>query len=64
MGFLDNAKDAAEATGEKIGRAVEDTKERISDGAEERKAEADVKKAEADRDAVKAKNEYKEGLRD
>ncbi len=64
MGLLDDAKDAAEATGKKIGEAVDDTKERISDKADEAKAEADVKSAERERDAVKAKNEYKENLRD
>jgi hypothetical protein len=71
MGLLDNAKDAAEATGDKIGEFVDDTKERISDKAEEanaeaevKKAEAEVKKAETERDATAAKNEYKEKLRE
>lgn len=71
MGLLDNAKDAAEATGKKIGRAADDLKERISDKADEaraegevKKAEADVKRAEANRDTTEAKNEYKEELRD
>jgi hypothetical protein len=64
MGLLDDAKDAAEATGKKIGETVDDTKERIGDKADEVKAESDVKSAERERDAVKAKNEYKENLRD
>ena len=64
MGFMDNAKDAAEATGKKIGEVVDDTKERVSDRVDEMQADADVRKAEADRDAVHAKNEYKERLRD
>lgn len=71
MGLLDNAKDAAEATGKKIGRAADDTRERVSDkldearaDAEVKRAEGDVSKAEADRDATKAKNDYKEDLRD
>lgn len=64
MGFMDDAKDAAEATGEKVGRWAEDTKERISDKVDEAKADADVKRAEADRDRVHAKNEYKEKLRE
>jgi len=71
MGFIDNAKDAAEATGKKIGEVFDDTKERISDkvdeakaDAEVKRAESDVKKAEAERDATQAKNEYKEDLRD
>ncbi|QNE47741.1 hypothetical protein F1C58_13115 [Glaciihabitans sp. INWT7] len=71
MGLLDNAKDAAEATGKKVGEWADDTKERVSDRVDEVKAEGEVKraegevsKAEADRDATKAKNEYKEELRD
>jgi len=64
MGVIDDAKDAAQATGKKVGEWVDDTKERVSDKAEEAKAEADVKKAESERDSVKAKNEYKENLRD
>lgn len=71
MGFMDDAKDAAEATGKKVGEFVDDTKERISDkvdevqaDAEVHRAEADVKRAEAERDATKAKNEFKENLRE
>jgi len=71
MGFLDDAKDAAQATGKKVGEWADDTKERISDkvdeakaDAEVKRAESDVKKAEAERDATAAKNDYKEKLRD
>lgn len=64
MGFMDDAKDAAEATGKKIGEVVDDTKERVSDRVDEMQADADVRKAEAERDAVHAKNDYKERLRD
>lgn len=64
MGFTDDAKDAAEATGKKVGEWADDTKERVSDKVDEVKADADVKRAEADRDATKAKNDYKERLRD
>jgi len=64
MGFLDDAKDAAEATGKKIGEAVDDTKERISDKADEAQADAKVAQAERERDSTKAKNDYKESLRD
>ena len=64
MGFLDDAKDAAEATGKKIGEAVDDTKERISDKADEAQADSKVAQAERERDATKAKNDYKESLRD
>lgn len=63
MGALDNIKDAAEATGKKLGQVADDTKERISDAVDSKKADADVKKAEADRDATNKKNDYKEDLR-
>jgi hypothetical protein len=63
MGLMDDAKDTAEATGKKVGEWADDTKERISDKVDEVTADADVKKAEAHRDAVESKNEYKEDLR-
>jgi hypothetical protein len=64
MGVFDDAKDAAEATGEKVGDWAEDTKDRIGDKVDEVKADTNVKRAESERDATKAKNDYKEGLRD
>ena len=64
MGFLDDAKDAAQAAGKKVGEWVDDTKERIDDKVDEVKADAEVKRAEAERDSVRAKNEFKEKLRD
>lgn len=64
MGFMDSAKDAGEATGDKVGEWVDDTKERVGDKVDEMKADGEVRKAEAERDAVEAKNEYKEDLRD
>ena len=64
MGFTEDAKDAAEATGEKIGEVAHDTKERVSDKVDEVKADADVHAAEAHRDSVEKKNEYKETLRE
>lgn len=70
MGLLDSAKDAADATGKRVGEWVDDTKERVSDRIDEAKsegevkrAEAEVSKAEAERDATTAKNDYKEDLR-
>jgi hypothetical protein len=63
MGLMDDAKDTAEATGKKVGEWADDTKERVSDKVDEMKADADVKAAEAHRDAVDSKNEYKEDLR-
>jgi hypothetical protein len=64
MGFMDNAQDAADATGKKVGEFVDDTKERVSDKIDEIQADAEVKRAEAERDAVHAKNDYKENMRD
>lgn len=63
MGVLDDAKDAAEATGKKVGEWVDDTKERVEDRVDAAKADADVKRAEKERDATEAKNEFKENLR-
>ncbi|KFF58891.1 hypothetical protein JF66_15200 [Cryobacterium sp. MLB-32] len=63
MGFTDDAKDALSATGEKISRAVDDARDKVSDTVDEVQADAKVKQAEAERDATKAKNDYKEGLR-
>lgn len=64
MGFMDDAKETAEAVGEKVSRTWEDTTDRIGDKVDEMKADADVKKAEADRDSVEKRNEIKEELRD
>ena len=63
MGFMDSAKDTADATGKKIGETLDDTKERISDKVDEMQADAEVRRAEAERDAVHAKNEHKENMR-
>lgn len=64
MGLMDSAKDAADATGKKVGEVVDDTKERVADRIDEMRADAEVSKAEAERDAVHAKNEHKENLRE
>jgi hypothetical protein len=64
MGFMDSAQDAADATGKKVGEVIDDTKERVSDRIDEMQADAEVKRAEAERDAVHAKNEHKENMRD
>ncbi len=64
MGFMDDAKDVAEATGEKIGEVAHDTTEKVSHKFDDVKADADVKAAEANRDAVEKKNEYKTTLRE
>ncbi len=64
MGLFEKAKDAAEATGEKVAEEAHDIKERIADQIDAMKADADVARAEAERDATKAKNDYKEKLRE
>ena len=64
MGLIDSAKDAADATGKKVGEVIDDTKERVSDRIDEMRADAEVSKAEAEREAVHAKNEHKENLRE
>lgn len=64
MGIMDDAKKTAEAVGDKVKDAWEDTSERVQDKADELKAEAEVKKAEAERDSVKARNDLREDLRD
>ena len=56
-GGASEAVSAAEATGEKVGDWVDEQKERVSDKVDEMQAEAEVKKAEAHRDEVKAKAE-------
>ena len=63
MGFLDDAEDAAETAGRKIKEAYEDTADRIGDKVDEVKADHEVKKAEAERESVKKKNEVNAELR-
>ncbi|MDR7187342.1 F0F1-type ATP synthase membrane subunit b/b' [Microbacterium sp. BE35] len=61
---MEDAKETAEAVGEKIKDAWEDTTDRVGDKVDEMKADANVKKAEAERDSVKTRNDIKEDLRD
>jgi len=63
MGIMDDAKETAETAGRKIQDAWEDTTDKIGDKVDEVQAEADVKKAEAERDSVKSRNEAKEAIR-
>ena len=63
MGFIDDAKDAAETAGRKIKDAAEDVADRVGDKIDEAKADAEVKRAEAERDSVRAKNDAKEKMR-
>lgn len=64
MGILDDAKDAMETAGRKIKETAEDIGDKIGDKVDEMKADANVKKAEAERDATHAKNDLNEKLRD
>lgn len=63
MGLMDDAKDAAEATGKKVGEWADDTKERVGDKVDDVQADAKVGAAERERDATHAKNDFKEELR-
>lgn len=63
MGFMDDAKEVAETAGRKIKETFEDTTDRIGDKVDEAKADANVKKAEAERDSVAKRNDIKEDLR-
>jgi hypothetical protein len=64
MGFMEDAKQTAEAVGEKIKDTWEDTTDRVGDKVDEMKADAEVRRAEAERDSVKTRNDIKEDLRD
>ena len=63
MGFIDDAKDVAETAGRKIKDTFEDVADRVGDKVDEVKADAEVKKAEVERDSVQTRNEAKEKLR-
>ena len=63
MGIADDAKDTADTIGRKMKDAWDDTADRIEDQVDEWQADANVKKAEAERDSVEHKNEVKEALR-
>lgn len=64
MGFIDDAKETAETAGRKLKDKWEDTTDRIGDKIDEAKADANVKKAEAEKESVERRNEVKENLRD
>jgi hypothetical protein len=64
MGFMEDAKETAETAGRKIEDKWEDTTDAIGDKIDEKKADANVKKAEAERDSVQTRNELKEKMRD
>lgn len=64
MGFMDDAKETAETAGRKIKEAWDDATDRIGDKVDEAKADAEVKKAEANKESVEQRNDLKEKLRD
>lgn len=64
MGLLDDTKATFGKVGDKIKDGFEETVDRVKDKTDEFKANADVKKAEAERDSVKTRNDVKENLRD
>jgi hypothetical protein len=64
MGIIDNAKETLSAVGEKVKRETHDLKDKVHDKKDEIDAESEVRKAEADRDAVKKRNDVKESVRD
>ena len=63
MGITDDAKDTADTIGRKMKDAWDDTADRIEDQVDEWQADANVKKAEAERDSVEKRNEIKEAVR-
>ena len=63
MGFIDDAKEVAETAGRKVKETFEDATDRIGDKVDEAKADANVKKAEAERDSVATRTEITEDLR-
>ncbi|MBB2975915.1 F0F1-type ATP synthase membrane subunit b/b' [Microbacterium endophyticum] len=64
MGFIDDAKETAETAGRKMKDAFDDAADRVGDKVDEAKADANLKKAQAEKDSVEKRNEIKEELRD
>lgn len=64
MGMLDDAKDTIQTVAKEAGDHIEHGIDRVKDKVDEVRADADVKKAEAERDSVKMRNEAKERMRD
>ncbi len=64
MGFIDDAKDAAQTAGRKAKEAWEDAADRVGDRVDEVKADAQVRKAEAEEESVERRNGLKEQMRD
>ena len=64
MGFIDDAKDAAQTAGRKAKEAWEDAADRVGDRVDEVKADTQVRKAEAEKESVERRNDLKEQMRD
>lgn len=64
MGIADDAKEVAETAARSIKDTWDDTVDKVGDKVDEVKADANVKKAEAERDSVENRNAAKEALRD
>ena len=63
MGFIDDAKETAETAGRKIQDAWEDTTDKVGDKLDAAKADANLKKAEAEKESVETRNDVKARMR-
>lgn len=64
MGIADDARETTRAAATHLGRAVDDTVDKVKDKVAEVKADVNVKQAEAERNSVRARNVAKEELRE
>ncbi|OJX70938.1 MAG: hypothetical protein BGO95_05060 [Micrococcales bacterium 73-13] len=64
MGMMEDAKETVQTAAKEAGRHIEDGIDRVKDKVDEIKADAAVKKAEAERESVAMRNEAKERMRD
>ena len=63
MGFTDDAKETAETAGRKIQDAWEDMADKVGDKVDAAKADANVKKAQAEKESVETRNDIKAHMR-
>jgi len=63
MGFIDDAKETAETAGRKIQDAWEDTTDKVGDKVDAAKADANLKKAQAEKESVETRNDVKAHIR-
>ena len=64
MGFIEDAKETADTAGRKIQDAWEDMTDKVGDKVDAAKADANVKKAEAEKSSVETRNDIKAHIRD